>query len=452
MNKLFTLILTLAFVSFFHYSKAQDAKYRRSSMTMVLAEDDGLGEFRDKIIKSYNSNPFPDKYNQHNITDNKFNLDKIKLTDEDLIKSGFLQDTLTTPIAMVKATSKLKTLRYLSSDSLSALVLPSQNEVFQAKLDKFIRDKNLAKQMVATWFNRDESGKMDWEEIKARGLYSASAQDMDDADSSADKDAYLLDFDLITNSFVVFNKMKFYKNEPVAAILRDQAKIATKKKMAKSPPALLEKALEALDVIYEETKVGYTVACNTFLYQLDWNEEIATKFKSKFFNDNVATDDKLAAWEDGAYMNLSLVGKTFSSSIVTVKIGEKRTLDQLIDLQVKRTMDNALAKLQKTYVVFRPITPITGVAPVTARIGMKEGIEAGDKFEVLESDKNELGVPFWKSVGKVSVDKKVVVWDNRAGAEAPLDDNGKPVESPEFSTFKGGKKLMLGVHFIRQSK
>lgn len=452
MNKLFTLILTLAFVSFFHYSKAQDAKYRRSSMTMVLAEDDGLGEFRDKIIKSYNSNPFPDKYNQHNITDNKFNLDKIKLTDEDLIKSGFLQDTLTTPIAMVKATSALKTLRYLSSDSLSAIVLPTKNEIFQAKLDKFIRDKQLAKQMFSTWFNRKENGDMDWEEVKSRGLYSASAQDMDDAKASADKGAYLLDFQLIANSFVVFNKMKFYKNEPVAALARDLAKEATKKKMAKSPPALLEKALEALDVIYEETKVGYTVACNTFLYQLDWNEEIATKFKSKYFNNEVTTDDKTAAWKDGAFMDLSLVGKTFSSSIVTVKIGEKRTLDQLIDLQVKRTMDNALAKLQKTYVVFRPITPITGVAPVTARIGMKEGIEAGDKFEVLESETNELGVPTWKKVGKVSVDKKVVVWDNRTGAESPLDENGKPLESPEFTTFKGGKKLMPGVHFIRQSK
>jgi hypothetical protein len=87
---------------------------------------------------------------------------------------------------------------------------------------------------------------------------------------------------------------------------------------------------------------------------------------------------------------------------------------------------------------------------VTAQIGLKEGLEKGDKFEILEMGWNELGIPVWKSIGKVSLDKKSPIWDNRQGAEVGVDKEGKPL--PAFTKFKGGKKAMPGLHYLRLTK
>jgi len=431
------------------FAQTNETKYRRSSMTMVLIEDEGLGEYKDQIVNAYEANPFPDKYNSHLIADKKFDASSMTLTDEDLIMSGFLTDTLKTPFAMIKAVAKLQTLRYVAVDSSVAVIMPNKRERLQASLDKYIREKGLARQMVSTWFNRKEDGSMDWELIKERGLYSASAEDNEDAETSADKSNLLFDFDLIGNTFVVFNKMQFFENEPVVAIIRDQAKIEAMKKLAGKPEILITKAMAAIDTLYERTKEGYTVKCNTFLYTLRWNKTVADGMMNSYFNNET---NVIANWDTDTLMKLDFIGKTLSSSIVTFKIGETRTQEEIINLQVRRTMDNALAKLQKENVVFRPVAPITSTQPLTAKIGMKDGLEPGTKFEILESYKNELGLTEWKSVGKVSVDKKIPVWDNRQGAEPQLDEAGLPIVSPEFTTFKGGKKATVGINFIRQLK
>lgn len=430
--------------------KQVDIEYRRSSMTMVLVENPGLGEYKDQIVKAYNENPFPDKYNQHKINDQQFDVSQLVLSDSDLIASGFLTDTLVS-IKLMKAKALLKNLRYLKEDSTVALLLPSKKQEFQIQLEKYLREKEIAKQVVSTWFNRGVDGKMDWNLIKERGMYSASAETMEDSKKQADPTSFLLDFDLLGNTFVVFNKMNFYENEPVAALIRDAAKIFVAEKLAKAPPVLLEKAMAKIDTLYEKTKVGYTVKCNTFLYQLNWDEEVATNFRNYFFNDNI---DGAAVWDTTSIMKLNFVGKTTTASIVTFKIGETRTEKEIIDLQVQRTMDNALAKLQKENVVFRPIAPLSWNAEgkVQAKIGMKEGIEGGEKFEVLERGLNELGLPIYKTIGKVKVDKKVPVWDNRRGAEPLLDEENNPIEMPSITTFKGKAKGMPGTLYVRQSK
>ena len=443
-------VLMIGTVSAQEEEPEEENKYRRSSMTMVLVENPGLGEYKDQIVKAYNENPFPDKYNQHKINDQQFDVSELVLSDSDLIASGFLIDTLES-IKLMKAQALLKNLRYLKEDSTVAVLLPSKKEEFQVQLEKYLREKGIAKQVVSTWFNRGVDGKMDWDLIKERGMYSASAEDMEQSETQADPTSFLLDFGLLGNTFVVFNKMNFYKNEPVAALIRDEAKRVVAEKLATAPKALLEKAMAKIDTLYEKTKVGFTVKCNTFLYQLNWDEEVATNFKNYFFNNNI---DGAAVWDTTSIMKLNFVGKTTTGSIVTFKIGETRTEKEIIDLQVQRTMDNALAKLQKKNVVFRPIAPLSWNAEgkVQAKIGMKEGLEGGEKFEVLERGKNELGLPVYKSIGKVQVDKKLPVWDNRRGAEPLLDEEKNPIEMPSITTFKGKAKGMPGTLFVRQAK
>ena len=147
---------------------------------------------------------------------------------------------------------------------------------------------------------------------------------------------------------------------------------------------------------------------------------------------------------------MEFLGKVSSSSLVTFKIGEQRTESEIIDLQIKRTVDNALAKLQKEYVQFRPVSPIYSTEPVTAKIGLKEGVEPKQKFEILEMSFNEIGIPEWKNVGNVSVDKNAIIWDNRQGSEIQSDEEGNAL--PSYTIFSGGKKAISGLHYIRLIK
>tara|TARA_B110000285_G_scaffold160922_1_gene179751 strand:+ start:961 stop:2319 length:1359 start_codon:yes stop_codon:yes gene_type:complete len=446
-----SIVITSFFAILFitqSFGQEGTTKYRRSSLSTILIESPSLGKSRDMVVNAYNANPFPDKYNKHNSGAGAFNLDEMEVTTEDFLASGFYQDTLRKTMEMLKASlNPLRELRYLSADSSSAIQEPSKKQTRQIYLDKYIRENNLAKSMAGVWFNRTDDGTMNWDLVKERGMYSASAEDKDQASDAALGEDLLLDFELLGNTYSVFNEMEFYENEPWVRIIRDEAKIALAEQGLTG--ILYEKAAAKIDQVYEKTKVGYTVKCNSFLYKLDWDENIANTVNKYFFNDEQEID-KIQLWDTTSVFNLSFVGKITSGSIVTFKIGETRTEEEIIDLQIRRTMDNALAKLQKKYVQFRPVSPISSVEPLTARIGMKEGLEGGEKFEILEMGWNDIGIPEWKSVGKLSLDKKAQVWDNRQGAEVVLAEDGSSL--PEFTTFKGGKKAMPGMHYIRLVK
>lgn len=425
--------------------------YRRSTLTMVLIENDGLGKSKDMVINAYNANPFPDKYNNHQITDKVFDPSKMKLSTQDYLDGGFYKDTLKSLKDFMGALKNpLRPLRYVAADSSRAVQEPNPQELNNLYIQKYIKEKGIARQIVSSWFNIKSDGKWDTELIKERGKYSASAEKTEQANTAALAVDYLMDEDLIGNTYTVFNKMTFFENEPAARLIRDLAKAEATKQLAGKPEILLTKALGALDAVYEKTKEGYTVICNTFLYQLDYNDSIAKQAKSEFFNSSLID---MKAFNASNLFQLKFVGKTTVSSIVTFKIGEKRTEAQIIDLQVKRTIDNALAKLQKEYVQFRPVSPVSAVGPVCAQIGLKEGLEPGQTFEILESTTDKVtGLMMWKSIGKVTVDKKAPIWDNTQGAEPTLDESGAEIKSPAYTTFKGGKNVMVGMHFIRLIK
>lgn len=431
-------------------SSQVSTKYRRSSISMILMETPGLGENKELILNAYNNNPFPDKYNQHNISVKNTSTESMTLTDEDLIFSGYLKDTLSNPMAIMKASlNPLKKLRYLNEDSTLAIIEPSEKEMQKIYADKIIRSNDVAKKVIGVWLNKKENFEVDQDLIIERGMYSASAADMADTMFSiSDPKDMFKDVELLGNTYTVINSMEFYKNEPVARIIRDLAKAEAMKKLAGKPQVIIDKSMAALDTIYEKTKEGYTVKCNSFLYKIKWNESTGDKIYNTFFNNSI-TNKKLA-WDTASFMEMEYLGKTVSGSIVTFKIGEKRTLNEIIDLQVRRTLDNAMAKLQKEFVQFRPVSPILSNDPFSVQIGLKEGVEPKQKYEILELKTNELGIPYWKAVGKVKTSKKLSIWDNRQGAEKQLDSDGNEV--PPFTIFSGGKKAVPGMNYIRLIK
>lgn len=442
LNKLFALCVLILLTNVATY--AQEAlKYRRSSLHTVLVE---TGSFPNKnaVVNAYNKYPFPDKYNKHTVGAEL--LPKKNLSVNDFKKLGFVYDTLTNPLKISKALVSQKNLTYLNQEKSKAVVQPAESDSVLFSINKFIEDNKIASNIVQKWYNVDKNMNYNFDLVMERGQYSASAEDKDIAGKMATGKDYFYDEELIGNTFVIFTKLKFYPNEPVARAIQAYALLQAQEiKVA----MVQKKAVEKANDLYETTKEGYTVVTTSYLYQLDWNKETVQAMKDKVFNETDLTKRK-NFFETSDILKLKFIGEQTARTLVTFKLGEKRTEEQVIDLSVKRNIDKVYTMLQKEYEVFRPVTPVSTSDPITARIGLKEGVEAGQKFEVLESSiDKKTGLQSWKSIGSVKVDDKLPIWDNTFGAE-PVQGSTTPLT--EFTTFKGGTKCIPGMHFLRLKK
>jgi hypothetical protein len=380
----------------------KETKYRRSSLHTILIESSGFPK-KDQVINAYYGAPFPDKYDNHNIGAKSFNPAK------------YTTDTV---------------------DSQTPEVI-----------EKYFKDEQIAKKMVAKWFNRQADGSFDYSLVSERGAFNASFLDSKTAAASSDGKALLATagFELINNTFVVVSKMKFVENEPIARGIRDAAIIA-----ASNAPGLVRMGIEkAAEIAYNKGKEGYSVWTTSYLYKLKWTPEVEGTFYQDMYGDKTTITPAMKAKFDSNMdlFQMEYVGSQKSTTLVTFSLKEKRTEDQIINLSVTRNIDKVFAKLQKNYDVFKPKVPLYTGEPITAKIGMKEGLEGGDKFEVLEAVMDQkTGKIEYKSIGTIKVDGDKI-WDNRfnLGDEAPAEG------AVDRTTFKGGKKFYPGL-LIRQLK
>ncbi len=110
---------------------------------------------------------------------------------------------------------------------------------------------------------------------------------------------------------------------------------------------------------------------------------------------------------------------------------------QMIRKVCTRAIDESLVALQTTYDEFKIKTPIFSVSPaITAKIGMKEGVTAQKRYEVLEQYQDEQGRTHYRRVGVV---RPVAgrIWDNRymATEEKAV---GSTLEATTFRKISGG--------------
>jgi hypothetical protein len=380
----------------------KETKYRRSSLHTILIESSNFPK-KDQVINAYYSAPFPDKYDNHNIGAKSFNPAK------------YTTDTVESKTPEV--------------------------------IEKYFKDEQIAKKLVAKWFNRQADGSFDYDLIGARGAFNASFLDTKTAAASSDGKALLATagFELINNTFVVVSSMKFVENEPIARGIRDAAILA-----AQNANGLVRMGIEkAAEIAYNKGKEGYSVWTTSYLYKLKWTPEVEGTFYQDMYGDKKEmTPAKKALFDKNTDLfQMEFVGSQKATTLVTFSLKEKRTEDQIINLSVTRNIDKVFAKLQKNYDVFKPKVPLYTGEPITAKIGLKEGLEGGDKFEVLEAVMDQKsGKIEYKSIGTIKVDGDKI-WDNRfnLGDEAPAEG------AIDRTTFKGGKKFYPGL-LIRQIK
>lgn len=441
MKKTLALMLMLLGASYFSvFAQSDTEKYRRSSLSMILLESKSHPN-QEAVVASWKNYPFPDKYNKHNIANQSFNIEEMELSDQDLLDAGFLKETLKGEVQVSKAELLNKPLRYLNDSKTEAVVLPTEKEAYQLKIDKYIKEQNLARQVVAEWFQRAEDGSFNMSLIQERGFYNATEMEAGIAKGQARGMAALGDAgeELIRNTFVSFTKLEFVENEPVAAKARDAAKKQIRKRLAGKSQFLLDNALKGADKAYDKAKEGYSLWSKTWLYQLSWNDSIAMTFYTDLWSNP-------QAFETTELFQLEFVGVQYNQSLVTFKLGEARSQEEIIDLALVRNVDNAFAELQRDYDVFKPKVPVMSTRPILAQIGRKEGLEGGERFEVLEMVFDQkTQTTKYERIGTVKVDKDTV-WDNRYNAgqkhEAAMDEDGNPILATRF---KGSKKIQPGM-------
>lgn len=376
-----------------------ESSYRRSSIYSILVNHTDQ-KFAGEIKEAFLQIPVPDKFNDHNLS--------VKVLTMDKKLSG------------------------------------ASSEKENTEITSFLNNNKVASRLVGRWFNRDFfTGKCDMELIKERGLYNATEFDKQLADRSARGIAMLQDAgeDLIGNTFVIVNDIRYVdKNKGAktgAAIIKILGAVA-----ATATGTNIDDLTDNIGDMVETIK-GFKVKINTFLYQLEWSDDIANLFYQEQYS-GTPNHEKWANFEAarGDY-KLKYVGKVESSGGTTSFLGiNENEPIVMVRKACQRAIDENVVDLQRNYIEFRTKTPLVSVEPLTAFIGMKEGVSSKSKFEVLEVVEKENGKHEYNRVGVIEpIDN--LIWDNRFMAV----EEGATGATLGYTTFRkvSGKDFAKGM-------
>ena len=376
-----------------------DANYRRSSIYSVLVNHTDQ-QFASEIKEAFLQIPVPDKFNDHNLSVKVLNLDK----------------------------------------KLSGASSEKENPL----ITEFLNNNKVASRLVGRWFNRDFfTGQCNMELVKARGLYNATEFDKQLASRSARGMAMLQDAgeDLIGNTFVLVNDIRYVDKNKGAKTASSILKVFGSIAAAYTGTNIDDLTDNIGDMV--ETIKGFKVKINTFLYKLEWSDDIATKFYQDQYG--AVPDPTKKANFDAARGNYKLkyVGKVESSGGTTSFLGINE--DQpvvMVRKACQRAIDENVVDLQRNYEEFRTKSPLVSVEPITAFVGMKEGVTAKSQFEVLEVVELENGKHKYNRVGVIQPIENLI-WDNRFMAV----EEGAQGSTLGFTTFRkvSGKDFSKGM-------
>jgi len=401
MNKLTLLGLTfLAVVQIHAQSKTPeiDSKYRRSSLYKMMI-DDNSRPYAEVIRNSFLNGPDQEKFNNHNL-----GLRTIPATD-------------------------------------------AKDE--SANIIAFMEANNIARDVVAKWFDRSAKGGFDMELIKKRGSYDASVLDIAKAKSSKRGLDMLSDAgeDLIKNTFILVNDFKYVSKEEVAKKAGGFMSLAGNIGAAAGVSGANEMASNATDAVNVAGK-GYVVKTTAHLFRLVWNEETAAIFYNDYWaDDKTITPERKKAFDDSKIFKLEYIGSDVSWADVQSSSFSQKSNEQLIERATNKAIDAVIVKLQKEHDEFKTKTPLFTGEPITAKIGLKEGISDKSKFDVMEQQQDADGKTKYVVVGSIKVDDSFPIWDNRYGA---ADEN--PDNKTDKTYFKkvSGKEFFPGMLIVQK--
>lgn len=323
-------------------------KYLRPSLTVIYA-DRGNDRSR-RMMKIVNSSAVPGKFNDHNVV-----TQSISVNGEYII-----------PILLEKI------------------------------------NKDVSRQVISKWFNRNAKGEFSMDLIGERGLYNASDADVLKAQASQRKLDLLRDAgeNLLDRSYIVVYDVK-------------RILTAEEYDTRRGLPAERE---------------GYIATYDCHLFKLDWNDSVASVFYNTMWNDAYSSSpEKVALFEKTSFpvRYIATVSTEFGTISSTQFKDHSRNIfgsqsdDQLfygLWSDILRETDISLAKVNED---FKVKTPVFSTRPVAAKIGMKEGLSVDRRFFVYEFEQDNEGNKIAKRKGVVRVGSYIS--DNRRVASGKSD-------------------------------
>ena len=371
---------------------SQPDKYRRSSLYTLLVPG-GSTEYGDAIESAYISAPLPAKFNDHNLPNR---IAPRGLTDE-------------------------------------------------KSVTKFLEENHIARAMVAKWFNRSAKGGFSMDLIAQRGAYDATQIDVNVAKSSQRGMALLSDAgeELIGNTFIMVTYFKYTKIDEVAKGVGTGVSIFAS--IVGAATGVNLSAVSTAATVATSMMDGYGVQAHTFLYRLNWNDQIASTFYNQYWMDDAHYDAaRKAAFDNSEIFSLQYVGMDKAGQPMMTSKFDKRSKKEQIKDATLLAAHKVIVVLQRKHQEFRTKTPIYSVNPIMAKVGMKEGLgpkEKNPKFEVLEKVIDSNGKTQYKRVAVIKVDKGHI-WDNRYVLTEDSDPGG--------TYFSGGGRDVAPGMLIKQ--
>ena len=402
----------------------QELKYQRSSLHIVQlsseepATDDP--ELEDIVRDVWKKFPFPDKYNKHNID---FDSAKVRASNNSLM--GTIQDIHENGFPKKLNKKDIKRLKRYKDALMGGKKYIAE---LQIQIDSLIKEKDVARKLVMKWFSIQEDGTTNTDLLLKRSAFNMNATDVSLASTTvkgakaiADQNAE----EMINTTFVAFSMMSFYKNEPIAAAIRD---ISILLSAVSLNPLVYKLTKSTANKIYNKNKDGYIAVSNTLLYQLVWTDSIQTEFYNTYIDEGRIDMNKFMALN----FEMKYIGSDNCTTPAPFVLKGKSKKDLVTTVSI-RNLNKQFAHLQKQYEVFRPVAPIICTEPLMADIGTKEGLKGGEKFEILMRTQNPQTEKLeYKRVGTIVRVKKKSIWDNNFDmVDNQIEFKPSPKQTPD---------------------
>lgn len=228
--------------------------------------------------------------------------------------------------------------------------------VAQSSVSEVINQQNLGKEVISYLFNRDSNGNFDDSIIRERGLYNATDQDVQNLKGAkVQEQALEWGEPLVNTSYVV-----------------------------------------VLDV-YETTEsrddngdISYTAKCTAHAYKLSGDKEVLYNFYATGWADEGYTAQEreaaVSAYND---MQFDLVYVT-STNVIGSSTKSKYS-DGNMYMACKDAYHDVVYNFEKLISGWRTTISVVSTGPIAAKIGTKESLKNGDRFQTYSYKENRNG-------------------------------------------------------------
>ncbi|MBQ7942054.1 MAG: hypothetical protein IJ328_06580 [Muribaculaceae bacterium] len=358
--------------------------YRRSSLCLILLTH-GDKKYAEEMERVFNNFPLPLRYNEHNIS-----------------------------IRCISVKGKWK----------------------KKDIDYLLNMYDVARKVVEKWFNRNYlTGRFDMDLIHERGGYGAFYEDYKRAQSNVRGIDMLRDegIELLQNTFVLVCDMDYIDKKKGAGWASLAMALAAGVGQAASQYSYMQAQNQYNKGNYSaaQTKLrqaqtwnsasqlgmagaavvadigGFRVKMHAYLYKLKWDDSMTSRMFNEYWYDNTsfnssANETRKRAFDSSPYFKLEYIGDYKTSSSKTILRSWSNEDEVILDV-CHRCVNKGIDKLAKKFKVFRPRAPFYFDGPAMySRIGTKEDVKYGKKYEVLQPYKDKKGQIKYKRVGKVS--------------------------------------------------